>query len=468
MFIMFWEDVVLKKNLRFFITIVLTRMLMLAMRILGRNSTYFPGVFALKLCPNFLKQLSKPGLVLAVTGTNGKTTTTNLIYSIMTKLGKEPVCNLEGSNMAEGLISALLKKGTTFWGYSNKEIGLFEIDERSSARIYEAVTPHYLVITNLFRDTIRREGNPDFIFDLINRTLPPETKLILNADDIISSSLAKANPRVHYGIAPLPCEEEETRPLVTDAVYDFETKEPYHYTYRRYHHIGRVENFSPACDYRITACNRENREITVDNRGREELYSLISKNITDFYNELAAISLLRELGYSRDEINSALERVHIPESRYKTLHIEGRKIIFMLSKGSNSIASSRVMHYIAGLKGRTTVLLVNDEVPSNGIYNGWFYEIDFRPFQAGHIAQVLAAGHYPKDFHLALLLQGVDERKIISEKGYAEVVNLLDLSVDNIVITYDLDGMVYLDSIEKALVKRLQTEAKLVEIKRRA
>lgn len=458
----------MKKNLRFFITIALTRLLMLGMRLIGRNSTYFPGVFALKLCPSFLKQLSKPRLILAVTGTNGKTTTTNLIYDILKELGKEPICNIEGSNMAEGQISALLKNGTSFWGYSTKEIGLFEIDERSSERIYSAMRPNYLVVTNLFRDTIRREGNPDFIFELLDKALPEETLLILNADDIISSKLAPKNKRIYYGIAQLEGEVEERDPLVTDAVYDFETGRPYHYLFRRYHHIGIIEEFSPACDYRITAYSTETKKITVNNRGQEEDYLLISSNITDFYNELAAISLIRELGYSREEINEALGKLKVPESRYRLKETEGKKLIFMLAKGSNSIAGSRVMNYIAALPGKTAVLLVNDEAPHNGPYNGWFYEIDFRPFRADHIIQVLAGGHYPKDFHLALLLQGVDEKKIVSDKGYAELVSLLNLSADNIVITYDLDGMIYLPEIEKALALRLETEKKLIEIKREA
>lgn len=456
----------MKKDLRFYFTIVLTRMLMLGMRLIGRNSTYFPGVFALKLCPNFLKQISKPKLVIAVTGTNGKTTTTNLIYDMLKNLGVDPVCNLEGSNMAEGQISTLLKNGTTFWGRSNKSVGLFEIDERSSERIYSALKPNYLVVTNLFRDTIRREGNPDFIFDLLDKTIPKETTLILNADDIISSNLAKSSSRVYYGIAPLEGEKEEAMPLVTDAVYDFESKKRYEYVFRRYHHIGIIKDFSPACDYRITEFQRQNGLITVNNRGSEEVYKLISHNITDFYNELAAISLLRELDYSRDEINLALEKIKIPESRFRTLEVEGKKIIFMLSKGSNSIASSRVVDFIAHqLKGTSSVFLANDEVAYNGLYNGWFYEIDYRPFQRENIIQVLAGGLYPKDFHLALLLQGVDEKKILSQQGYAEVVELINLSADNIVVTYDLDGMAYLDSIENALVQRIKIETKIRDLR---
>ena len=38
-----------------------------------------PGTLALKLCPDFLKYVGRPKTIIAVTGTNGKTTVSNLL-----------------------------------------------------------------------------------------------------------------------------------------------------------------------------------------------------------------------------------------------------------------------------------------------------------------------------------------------------------------------------------------------------
>lgn len=448
----------MKRDLRFYLTIFFTRVLILGMRLLGRSSTYFPGVFALKLCPNFLKQISKPPKIICVTGTNGKTTTCNMIADLLEGFNLNIVCNRQGSNMAEGLISTLLKEGTTFWGKSSKEIALFEVDERSSGRIYPAIEPDYIVVTNLFRDTIRREGNPDFIFDLLNENIPEAATLILNADDIISSSLGKNNKKVFYGIAPLKDEEEEITPLVKDACYDFESLKRYEYEFLRYHHIGIIKDFSPKCDYRIIAFDEALASITVNNRGEDETYTLVSKNKTDFYNQLAAISLLRELSFEVDKINSALSQIKIPKSRYEEEVIKGKKLIFMLSKGSNCVASARVAKFISTLEGSLSLIIVNDEVFDNGHYNSWYYEIDYSSLANNKTKQIIAGGKYPSQLELALLLQGIEGSKIKACLGYDKCAESVDISADNIVVVYDLDTMKYITPIRARLKERLERE----------
>ena len=60
------------KTFRFYVAMVTAKSARLALRVLGRNATYLPGKIALKLCKDFLGQLTPPRTVIAVTGTNGK------------------------------------------------------------------------------------------------------------------------------------------------------------------------------------------------------------------------------------------------------------------------------------------------------------------------------------------------------------------------------------------------------------
>ena len=53
------------------------------LRLTHHNGTDFPGALAVKLCPDFLKYIGKPKKVIAVTGTNGKTTVNNMICDIL-------------------------------------------------------------------------------------------------------------------------------------------------------------------------------------------------------------------------------------------------------------------------------------------------------------------------------------------------------------------------------------------------
>lgn len=48
-------------KIRFFAALWAAKAARLAMRLLGRNATYLPGSIAIKLCPQFLGYVKKPG-----------------------------------------------------------------------------------------------------------------------------------------------------------------------------------------------------------------------------------------------------------------------------------------------------------------------------------------------------------------------------------------------------------------------
>src|SRR5438105_9831383 len=84
----------------------------LATRLLGRGGgTALPGLVAQTVYPGVLRditrQLSEGSLV--VSGTNGKTTTTRMIGSMLEAAGLPALHNRSGSNLERGLISALVE-----------------------------------------------------------------------------------------------------------------------------------------------------------------------------------------------------------------------------------------------------------------------------------------------------------------------------------------------------------------------
>ena len=70
-------------KLRFLLALWLGKLSIPALKITHHNGTDFPGSLAVKVCPDFLKYVGKPHLMVAVTGTNGKTTTTYLLKAIL-------------------------------------------------------------------------------------------------------------------------------------------------------------------------------------------------------------------------------------------------------------------------------------------------------------------------------------------------------------------------------------------------
>ncbi len=60
--------------------------------------------------------------------------------------------------------------------------------------------PDYLLCTNLFRDSYKRNAHAEFISSVLNSQIPKHTKLILNGEDLISNHLAMGNERCYFGI----------------------------------------------------------------------------------------------------------------------------------------------------------------------------------------------------------------------------------------------------------------------------
>ena len=66
-----------------------------------QGGTNFPGKIALKLDKNILKIIANNYDVILITGTNGKTTTTSMIYSIIKDSKRPVITNNTGANIIQ-------------------------------------------------------------------------------------------------------------------------------------------------------------------------------------------------------------------------------------------------------------------------------------------------------------------------------------------------------------------------------
>lgn len=82
-----------KKTFKFYIALWVAKFFSFVLKLFRKKATHFPGKIALKICSNFIGMLEKPKTIIGVTGTNGKTTTCNMIHDILEQNGFDFISN---------------------------------------------------------------------------------------------------------------------------------------------------------------------------------------------------------------------------------------------------------------------------------------------------------------------------------------------------------------------------------------
>lgn len=438
----------MKRTVWFYVVLALTKWMIALMRLLGKNATNLPGEVALMLCPTFLAQLGKPSTIIGVTGTNGKTTVTNMLADVLEDNGYDFISNRMGGNVDTGIVSALIR-ANTLTGKPRRDLAVLEIDERSAPRIYPHLTPDLLVCTNLFRDSAQRNAHAEFISGLLTAHIPATTKLILNGDDLISGRLSPANERVYFGIDRLEGETPITDNLIMDIAACPVCDHPLQYDFVRYNHIGRAhcthcDLGSPTVDYAVTAVDHGAHLLTMRTPQGEESYRLVGNNVTDLYNTAAAVALLREFGLSAGQVQASFEKMKIVESRFSQERVGDKTIIDCVAKGRNPIACSRVFDFVRKTPGQKAVILVIDDVfetRSGTEDTSWAYGCDFEFLCREDIRQVVIGGVRAWDFQLRLLMAGMDKARITCCEQEQDTPAALRLGeVDTVFLLHDISN----------------------------
>lgn len=446
----------MKKPIRFYISVLGAKIMIKLMRLMKRNATNLPGEIMLIFYPDLLKHFDMPENVIAVTGTNGKTTVSNMIGNILKANGYDIINNSFGGNVDTGIASLLLDNCTLSGGFK-KDTAVLEVDERSAARVLPYVKPDWLVCTNLQRDSMKRNAHTEFIFNILNSNIPEKTKLILNGDDLISSRLAEKNPRTYFGIDRLENENPTLDNLICDIVNCPVCGNKLEFAFRHYNHIGRAKcscGFSsPDIDFDVKAS--ENNKAVIMHNGKEERYKLPNNRITDLYNTVAAVTFSRTFGLSYEQVAKAMSEVKVVKSRYDSFNAGGKEVLVSLAKGQNPVACSGVCDFIRRESGNKAVIMILEDLydskrTSENI--AWIYETDFEFLKGDDIKQIIVGGKRADDYMVRLLIAGIDKEKIVCCRNETDTPSHLKPELfDKLIIMYDLFNVESLNSIKEQL-----------------
>lgn len=446
---------------RFFVALLVSKISYRAMRMLGKKASYIPGALAIKICPKYLQYISKAKYVICVSGTDGKTTTSNLISDLLKNCGLKVANNRSGSNTNIGIATAM-SRSVTIFNKCKVDAVVLECDEHYTRIVCPQVKSDYLIVTNLLRDSLQRNAHPEYVFNKINMTDIPTMKVILNADELCSSELLKKNPRIYFGIDKLKTDLKKSKNIINDYPLCPKCDHKLEFDYVRYNHIGKV--ICPNCgfmnkkaDYHITSIDYKNQIIEVNHKKENYTYPLTNDSLFNIYNEITAITLLMDMGLDYDTIYQALDNTKLTETRFAEKEVNGIKLIKMMAKGNNSLPVSLVFDYIRNKKGNKCIIFHlddYDEKKENSSERiGWIYDCDYEFLKKENIKQIIVTGPRAYDHVVRLLLAGIDKKRIICEPDESKGILKIDKKhIDTIYLLHDMSSYELSVKAEKEII----------------
>lgn len=499
------------ERLKFYIALWAAKLSIVALKLTGHRGTDFPGRIAVKICPGFLRYAKVPGKILGVTGTNGKTTVCNLLIGMLTADGKKILDNNQGSNTITGLTTAFIRD-MGLGGRCRSDAAVLEIDERSSRVVFPLMQPDFLLINNLTRDSIMRNGHPEYISRVLTRAMPAKTKLILNGDDLIASNVAPGNDRAYYGFEKLQGDVQECINLVNDLQICPQCHGILEYTNRRYHHIGRA--YCPSCgfhspdlDYCGENVDLETMRFDIVHRGRkagaqdgapsgapngapaehgsmtaqdqplqeersaedgapviwERNFRVLNESVFNIYNVLAVVAYLSEMGYAPQRIGELLDQTEIVRSRFNVEEVGGYRIIRQMSKDRNALGSSRAFDYVSSLPGEKELIMMMNNLSDAAVWSEntcWLYDCDFEFLNKDNIRNIVVTGPRAKDYYLRLKFAGIEDDRISFVHDEIDSPGALRLyEGEDIYILYGTDSIDLADEVAGKVRETIQKKA---------
>lgn len=404
-------------KIRVFTAILVCKVVRGLAKLMGRGSS-LPGKYALKICPDILANLKLPELSIAVTGSNGKTSTVEMIAHVLKSNGLKVAYNKEGSNQIEGVVTFLIG-ASTMGGKVKSDVILLEADERYSRRIFKYFRPKYFVINNLYRDQMTRNGHPEFIKSVIGDAIYDEMTLILNADDPLVSSFGEGREgTVWFGAGKLPSDTKDHEGIYDDGKYCPICKQPMVYEYYHYNHIGKFR--CTGCgfarhdtDHTLTSTQEDGGKASITIDGKYNI-PVFFTGIYHCYNILAAFTASTVAGIAPDKAAEALGGYILKSGRISDFTLGKTQGRLLLSKHENSVSYDRSIDVVVKDKRKKSVMFIVDAI-SRKYYtsdSSWLWDIDFEKLKGADIDEVILAGQYCDDLAVRFDLAGIDQSKI--------------------------------------------------------
>lgn len=423
-------------NLRAIIAILLCKALRLVSRLLHRGGTAMPGRWALKLCPNLLELLAKDVKSVAITGTNGKTTSARMIEQAFSEKGLNYFANRSGANLISGITTEFVMNAT-LTGKPLKEYAVIECDEAAARKVFSQLKPRVVVVTNLFRDQLDRYGEVTHTLENIRVAMQgaPEAVLCLNADCSLTASLADDLPNrvVYFGIdqgaAP-----SRPKPEISDATHCIRCKTEYEYDYISYGHLGGFR--CPKCGYRrhkadfavtdITEQRADGSTVVMDIQGTKRIVNVNLPAMYNIYNAVGAVTAAVEMGLDADTAVKALADFQCGFGRMEQFKLGKAGARMMLVK--NPAGCNQVIEFLENIKEKFILVVCLNDRGADGTDVSWIWDADFEGLTTlgSYLDRVIVSGDRAGDMRVRIKYAGIPDEHISMQRNYEELVRWIE------------------------------------------
>lgn len=363
------------------------------LRLFNFGATSLPGALALKICPDILGYAAKNVDIIAVTGTNGKTTSARIIERALQNSGRSVCANRSGANLMPGITAELIMN-KRLSGSVKCESAVIECDEAACRLVLGKLRPHVLLVTNLFRDQLDRYGTVTYPRDCIAAGLrdTPETIAVINADCPMAASVSRLcqNKTVYYGLGEhkktcVGSGEDDTCPVCGKRLG---------YKGLSYANLG---VFSCSCGFARSKPDVSAESVFPDGSfilradGDKTVCAPALPGLYNVYNSVGAVAAAVACGVPLKQAADAAQDFNCGFGRMESFPLGKRGARMILIK--NAAAADQTLNEVCRAPGEKTLVLAVNDRTADGTDISWLDEADFGMLaRRGKIMRVYVCG----------------------------------------------------------------------------
>lgn len=353
-----------------------------------------PGTIALKIDPKILTRLTYPKHVVLVTGTNGKTTTTNQLYEVFCHNHMKTISNLRGDNLKDGIVTAVVSNTSLTSLKVNAEAIVLECDELNVARVIHELKTSAFIVNNLFRDQGDRLGSVEKLVKRMSGCLKDyEGLLVLNGNDANVASFAEYAPKakIHYfGVLENEI-SSKTSKEAKEGKFCPLCHELLTYEYFNYAHMGRFhcehDHFGHyELDTAISKINFETGMFEVDG----DWYKAPQNALFAMYNCAAIIAYAKCISLNLHIVQETFASYTLKSGRGETIDVHGKEITLHLIK--NPTGANETMKFVERDPKEKDILIIVNDYEGDGKDVSWYWDAEFERIMKEDVKEIVVSG----------------------------------------------------------------------------